>query len=229
MFKDPRIPSADGCCADLFPSNASKILGNTQSIPCAFCAACQENLSPTTPPQSNPRFPKHIFLTGGVQSGKSTVLEKVLARLNVSVGGFRTGSGPARHEQERWLYLWDAAGEPDYDEACRVAHITPEHRKSFPDRFDALGCAVLRRARESGVDLILMDECGFLERDAMEFQAEVLRTLDGDIPVFGVVRLRSSGWTDSIRSHPKVTLITVTEENRDELPKHLLSLLQKNI
>ena len=172
---------------------------------------------------------RHIFLTGAVQSGKSTVMEKVLSGLDVTVGGFRSGSGPDRHEADRWLYLWDVAGEPVYDEAHRVAHITPEDRQSFPDRFDALGCESLRRAKNSGVDLILMDECGFLERDATEFQADVLCTLDGDIPVFGVVRLRSSGWTDAIRNHPKVTLITVTEENRDELPERIISLLQQNI
>ena len=172
---------------------------------------------------------RHIFLTGAVQSGKSTVMEKVLAALNVTVGGFRSGSGPDRHEADRWLYLWDAAGEAVYDEAHRVAHITPEDRQSFPERFDALGCDALRHAKDSGADLILMDECGFLERDAMEFQAEVLRALDGDIPVFGVVRLRSSGWTDSIRSHPKVTLITVTEENRDALPEQIVFLLKHNL
>ena len=172
---------------------------------------------------------KHIFLTGEVRSGKSTVMQKVLDRLDVTVGGFCSGSGDARGEQERWLYLWDAAGEPVCEESHRVAYITQEERRAFPERFDALGCEALRRARESKVDLILMDECGFLERDAKEFQTEVLRTLDGDIPVFGVVRLRSSGWTDAIRNHPKVTLITVTEENRNELPGQILSLLKNQL
>ena len=171
----------------------------------------------------------HIFLTGEVQSGKSTVLDKVLDALHLTVGGFRSGSGPERRQSDRWLYLWDAAADPIYDDSYRVAHITSEERRSFPDRFNALGCNALKHAKRSGVDLILMDECGFLERDAAEFQSEILKTLDGDIPVFGVVRLRSDGWTDAIRNHPKVTLITVTEENRDALPGQIISLLQPNI
>ena len=177
----------------------------------------------------NTQAPKHIFLTGNVQVGKSTVIDKVLDGLNVTVGGFRSGSGQERHENGRWLYLWDAGRAPVCDEVHRVAYITPEERQSFPEQFDRLGCDALRHAKTSGVDLILMDECGFLERNAAKFQAEVLDTLDGDIPVFGVVRLRSSGWTDAIRNHPKVTLITVTEENRDELPGQIISLLQPNI
>lgn len=172
---------------------------------------------------------KHIFLTGDIQSGKSTVIEKVLAGLHITVGGFRSGSGPDRHKPQRWLYLWDAAGEPVYDESHRVAYLSTEGRRSFPDRFDALGCAALLQARHSGAKLILMDECGFLERDAIKFQTEVLHTLDGDIPVLGVVRLHSSGWTDSIRSHPDVTLFTVTESNRDDLPDRITSLLRQNI
>ena len=169
----------------------------------------------------------HIFLTGEVQSGKSTVLEKVLAALDCTVGGFRSGSGTKRHESDRWLYLWDAAGEPVYDESHRVAFISSEERRAFPDRFNALGTAALRQAKEAGVDLILMDECGFLERDATEFQSEVLNTLDGEVPVLGVVRLRSSGWTEAIRNHPNVTLIPVTEENRNDLPGQIATLLNK--
>ena len=172
---------------------------------------------------------KHIFLTGAVQAGKSTVLEKVLSGLNVTFGGFRSGSGSERHQADRPLYLWDAADEPIYDPAHQVARITAQERISFPARFDTLGCAALDRAKQAGVDLIVMDECGFLERDAAQFQAAVLNTLDGSIPVLGVVRLRSEGWTDAIRTHPNVTLITVTEENRDQLPGQILSLLQQNM
>ncbi len=168
---------------------------------------------------------KHIFLTGDVQSGKSTVIQKVINQLDITVGGFFSGSGPDRYKEDRHLYLWDAAGEPVYDVLHCVAQISPENRLAFPDRFNALGSDILRRARETA-DLILMDECGFLERDAIEFQAEVLKTLDSDIPVFGVVRLRSSGWTDAIRNHPNVTLITVTEENRDALPDQIIALLK---
>ncbi len=175
--------------------------------------------------------PCHIFLTGGVQTGKSTVLEQVLERLDRTVGGFRTGSDVGAHllEQERWICLWDAAGDPIYDRTHRVAHIAPQARQGFPARFDALGCDALRRARENHAQLIVMDECGFLEKDAAAFQSEVLRTLDGDTPVLGIVRLRSRGWTDAIRNHPKVTLITVTEENRDTLAEQVLNLIQTQI
>lgn len=159
---------------------------------------------------------KHLFLTGAIQVGKSTVMDKVLQQLDVRVGGFRTGSGVERYQRQRRLYLWDAAGEPVYDDHHCVA-LLGGGRTVLTERFNALGGEALRRARENA-GLIIMDECGFLERDAAEFQAQVLKTLDGDTPVFGVVRQKDGIWTQAIYEHPQVELVTVTEENRSQLP-----------
>jgi nucleoside-triphosphatase len=63
-----------------------------------------------------------------------------------------------------------------------------------------------------------MDECGGLEREARAFQNEVLDALEGDIPVLGVVKAGLTGWTDEIRGHPKVRLLTVDRSNRDMMP-----------
>lgn len=167
---------------------------------------------------------KHIFLTGEIQIGKTTVLHKALEQLDVAVGGFYTGSGSERYQKQRRLYLWDAAGEPVYDEAHCVA-LLGAGRTAFPERFDALGCEALCHARENA-ELIVMDECGFLERNAAAFQAEVLKTLDGDIPVLGIARLRGADWLDQVRQRPDVLLLTVTEENRDTLAGEVVQLLQ---
>jgi nucleoside-triphosphatase len=169
----------------------------------------------------------HVFLTGAVQIGKSTVIEKALARLNLSVGGFRSGFGPHRDEAERWLYLWDAAETPAYDEDHGVVRFTGQGVEVFPDRFDELGGGALRRAREGRAGLILMDECGRFEGQAARFQAELFAALEETTPILGVVRQGFPGWLDHIRRHPKVTLLTVTADNRDALPRQVAQLLQK--
>ncbi len=169
----------------------------------------------------------HIFLTGNVQAGKSTVLQRVLSSLDVPVGGFRTGFDEQRDQADRWLYMWDASEPPAKDEPHRIVRFADDKPDVLISRFDEIGSSSLRRARENGARLIVMDECGRLERHAETFKQEVLSTLDGDIPVLGVVRQGYSGWLDEIRNHPRVTLLTVTEENRDELPGQILSLLSK--
>lgn len=53
------------------------------------------------------------------------------------------------------------------------------------------------------------------------FCAQVLELLEGETPVPGVVRQDVMGWLEEIRHHPKVQLVTVTEQNRNELPQQL--------
>lgn len=168
----------------------------------------------------------HIFLTGAVQVGKSTIIEKTVSALSVPVGGFRSGYGPDRSAHDRWLYLWDASGPPIYDEAHGVVRFTDSRPEVQLDRFNTLGVETLRQARRRGVSLILMDECGRFEGQAAAFHAEIFATLNGNIPVLGVVRQGFHGWLDTIRSHPKVTLLAVTPDNRDILPDQIAALLR---
>lgn len=154
------------------------------------------------------------------------MIDKVLSTAGLTVGGFRTAFDADRAKADRWLYLWDAAGTPAKDAAHGVVRFTDHFRPViFPDRFNALGGGALRRARETGTDLILMDECGRFEGDAVEFQAEIFAALNGDTPVLGVVRQGYHGWLDALRAHPDVTVVTVTAENRNDLAAQIIKML----
>lgn len=163
---------------------------------------------------------KHIFLTGEIQIGKSTVINKTLSLLNIPFGGFRTRFGPDRTSPERCLYIHEASEAPCFNDR----HVVARFQKSAPPvalapRFDTLGVGYLRQARRS-TKLIVMDECGSLERNALAFQAEILDTLEGGVPILGVIKLASAGWVDKLRVHKNVDLITVDVNNRDALPEY---------
>ena len=85
--------------------------------------------------------------------------------------------------------------------------------------FEELGLQYLSEA--SSYPLIVLDECGRLEQKLPRFRARVLELLDGDTPILGVMRQDAMGWLEDIRNHPKVQLITVTEQNRNDLPLQL--------
>ncbi len=163
----------------------------------------------------------HIFLTGEIQIGKSTVIAKTLSLLKITPGGFKTYFGPDRGLPDKLLYM-NSASEPNVfrEENAVARFFENKPPQSLTRKFDTYGVELIKSAR-TGSTLILLDECGSLERDAFVFQKEVIDILDGNTPVFGVVKLASEGWTDRIRNHPKVKLITVTEENRDVLPQIL--------
>ena len=88
------------------------------------------------------------------------------------------------------------------------------------ERFAGLGRALL----ESGGpwDLLMMDELGPAESQVPEFQAAVLRQLDGTVPIYGVLQAADSAFLEQVKHHPQVHVETVTEENRDALPRKLL-------
>ncbi|ODA42746.1 nucleoside-triphosphatase [Desulfosporosinus sp. BG] len=165
----------------------------------------------------------HIFLTGEIQIGKSTVINKTLDLLKITPQGFRTYFGHDRAKGDRLLYLNSAALPPAYNEKKAVVRFREGRQQEvLSERFDRYGAHLIRAARaDSNSALILMDECGSLESRALVFQQEILAALDGSKPILGVVKLASSGWTDQIREHAKVTLLTVTRENRDLLPRLL--------
>ena len=152
----------------------------------------------------------HLFLTGQKGAGKSTLIRGLLAEETGRLGGFFT----VRHEGG--VYLLPAAKERTF---------TPESllfrcgHGGDPARFDDLGCAAL--ADTAGCRLLVMDELGPHEEAALRFQAAVFRTLDGGTPILGVLQQAQSQFLDRIAHHPRVTVLTVTEENRNTLAAEL--------
>ena len=82
------------------------------------------------------------------------------------------------------------------------------------DRFDTLGTAALR---DRDGDVLLMDELGPAESGAKKFCEAVLAALDSDLPVLGVLQKADTEFLRAVAGHPRVRLVTVTVENRDEL------------
>lgn len=179
----------------------------------------------------------HVFLTGDFQIGKSTLINKVLGDLSVRrLGGFRTITIADIPNAFGSVYIVRAdrslsagayrAGEGAalYGDENRVGIRGNNGPLGFPEVFDRFGTMTLANAESC--DLILMDEIGKMESNALIFKKRVLELLDGKVPVFGVVR--KEGTTDlqeQIRNHPNVRLIEVTAVNRDQLAPELISLL----
>ena len=62
-----------------------------------------------------------------------------------------------------------------------------------------------------------MDELGPAESGAKKFCEAVLAALDGDLPILGVLQKADTEFLRAVAGHPRVRLVTVTVENRDEL------------
>ena len=167
----------------------------------------------------------HVFLTGDRQVGKSTALNSVLSSLGRPVYGFRTlfvsDDGTS---QSASLHMLPAQGSFPVSDTRRVAYRSDGRMKAIPGAFDQIGTGLLQEARTHPEGIILMDECGFLEKNAFEFQSEILRCLDGPIPVLGVLR-KDQDWHTLIVQHPNVQVLEVTHSNRNDIPQRVIQAL----
>ena len=158
-----------------------------------------------------------LFLTGALHVGKSTCVDKVLLPLAGDAAGFRTWfQGEARD-----VLMLSNINHSDAQVVARL--IRGGGRAVSTEVFNTHGTALLRAAQ--GARLVVMDELGRLEQEALGFQAQVLKTLDAPSPVLGVLRHNAHGWLDAVRLHPRVRVIEVTLDNRDTIPKLLLETL----
>lgn len=155
---------------------------------------------------------EHIFLTGRKGVGKSTLLRAMLAGRRL--GGFITMRATAVFDRPSIHLLRAADGQRP-----TVENLVCFCGERDTARFDRLGTAAL--AEHAGCDVIVMDELGPAEEAAKGFQAAVLAALDGDTPVRGVLQAADSAFLRRVAAHPRVRVITVTEENRDVLRRQL--------
>lgn len=161
----------------------------------------------------------HLFLTGNIQVGKSTVIQRYLKKYGYSVKGFRTVSGPFSEDGSSEIYMV-AADKPEemIPEHVVIKRNGPHSLRGFSvnlDVYEEYGVELLENV--DGCDIILMDELGPKEEEAIAFRQKVMEHLDGDRPILGVLMKKDSPVFADVKNHPDVVVIEVTEENRERI------------
>ena len=155
-----------------------------------------------------------FFLTGAVQTGKSTAIRRFLcANSAISAGGFLTVSIPTDAGFDVFIVppVWTPDDLTPDALAGRRGGIYEKH----PESFDGRGCALLA---EKDCGVILMDELGRMELDAHAFRAAVLAAVNSGTPVLGVIKPEHNAFLDEVRAQSGVELFQLTKENREEAP-----------
>ena len=162
---------------------------------------------------------KHILICGEVGAGKSTAISKILASTNKHVYGYCTKSLNHRADGYHEIFIYPPS-EPE--KAVKIAECDTVHHYADTSVFETLGVELLRSVKPDGI--ILMDEIGFMEKDAERFKALILELLSGEIPIIGAVKARhpENEFLNRVKNHPNVDLYNLTEDNRNELAELLI-------
>ena len=142
---------------------------------------------------------KSTLLVEGEQGvGKSTFVGKLAASAD---GGFLT------KRVEGKVYL-NPLGEALYDDGHLVGICG---KGGIPQQFDRLGVQFLQKP----CTLRVMDELGFMESEADEFQRRVLQAAKDPVPTIAVIKPCRTPLLEAIRSCPSAVTIHFSMENRD--------------
>ncbi len=178
----------------------------------------------------------NFLLTGERQVGKTTIIRTLLARRpEWRLGGFMTDT---RYHDENidpdatgGVYIHPAWQRAEQRRFTRDNLVGIRGNMTWftgvTEAFDSYGAQLLRDTEDCTV--VLMDELGFMEREAMVFQEAVLRELERDSTVLGVVKPKETPFLDRVRGVPQTVVLEVNEDNRDEIPEKLLRMLEEDI
>lgn len=165
---------------------------------------------------------KHIVIAGKRHVGKTTLVNRLLEDYNGPVYGFRTAAGKNMRKGYRSFFIHPAAAsERTESEENHIGDGNGTGPIGYPEAFDNYGVRCLE-ADSDGI--IVMDELGFMEKDAAKFCARVLELFDGDIPIIATAKAgHDIDLLNKLFKHPDSDVFIITEDNRDELYEILKS------
>ncbi len=158
-----------------------------------------------------------ILLCGDVNSGKSTLIERLLADIGEPPRGYITVRMPEDAGGRSYVYLYDIARPPEHIEDAQVimAFENGKLTEKHPELMSLTAAPMLEGIPEGS--LVVLDEIGTLEDGEERFKAAVLRILSGNYRILAAVKAKNTDFLRAVRSHPGCELYIVTPENRDEL------------
>lgn len=162
---------------------------------------------------------RKIIISGARGVGKSTLIRHLLSSYKGSIGGFATKKQGIDETGSSPIYINPIAGKQEYTPEHIVGHCKDGRISSVETHtFDTLGCAYLAPA----CSLLIMDELGFLEKDARVFQQAVIARLEGGGDIIAAIKdRRDVPFLERIRTLSGITLIELTEDNREMMGDYL--------
>ena len=168
---------------------------------------------------------KNVLLTGRPGCGKTTVVCRVIQRMgDLRLAGFYTQE-IRRHGSRLGFEAIGLGGgsavlaHVDFRTKRRVGRYSVDLAG-----FESLVAAELGESTDE-VDLYVIDEIGKMECYSRLFVEAAARVLGGPVPVLAVIAAKGGGFISRVKARPDVELLTVSADNRDELPVELVHRL----
>lgn len=169
---------------------------------------------------------KNILITGLPGCGKTTLVERMVARLDVPVAGFITRE--LRKRGTRVGFSIDALdgrtgvlAHVDCHSAFRVG--------KYGVRIETVENLAVPALQATRADvLIVIDEIGKMECLSEVFRRTVVDVLGSVNPVLATIVMKGDAFIRKLKSRRDVSLLELNDANRDFMPSLLMELLTAN-
>jgi len=166
-----------------------------------------------------------LLLTGRPRVGKTTVIRKVIAALGERAGGFCTEEARDESGQRIGFRIITLTGERGW-----LARLGSKEKYCLGrygvdvEELERLGVSAVREALAER-EVVVIDEIGPMEMFSPAFRQVVLGALASPKALLATIVARPHPFADRVKCAPGVRMITVTPENRDELPVAVVEML----
>ena len=158
---------------------------------------------------------KNILFTGFPGCGKSTIIEKIVQRIDRPCTGFFT-----REMRGRGRRVGFSITTLDGKRGI-LAHIDIRSRKRVGkygvNLQDIETIAVPSMIPANDQVIVVVDEIGKMECFSALFRQALIKVLDSANTLVGSIALKGDAFIEAVKRRPDTLLITVSEKNRDYL------------
>ncbi|MBW6408750.1 nucleoside-triphosphatase [Clostridium weizhouense] len=171
---------------------------------------------------------KNIFITGKIQCGKSTLINKVLDELKIAYSGYRTL--PYYINGEKGGYYIETINLKHKLKDKISINISSQKCTALIKGFDITGVEILRNSMEDKVSkIILLDEIGILEKCSSQFIKEINNCLNNEKLVIGVLKRKDDEFLNGISERSDSLVINIeqsTYEERENIKKQIIKYIE---
>lgn len=168
----------------------------------------------------------NILITGLPNVGKTTLIDKIMDKLQVKADGFITFE-KRKNGKRTGFYIQDFSGnrmtmaDVNFDSPFQVAKYGVDF-----EAFEKIGIPAMKSARED-TDIVIIDEIGTMETFSEKFCQELVTTFDSPKPLLATIKKRNSPFINNLKNRDDTTIFSINKGNRNQIIEPILQKIRK--